>query len=89
MWGGGRGAVMLDYKTKGPLLATFADLFIQYNKIFILHHACRNHQNTAFTLWEESYSKPQMKNVWILFTSNDLYTIDGYDGRCEKTRKKK
>ena len=33
--------------------------------------------------------KPRMKNVWILFTSNDLYRIDGYDGRWEKSPKEK
>ena len=50
LWQRRKGAVMVNYRTKGSLRATFADPFIQYNKEFILRQARRNHQNTAFAL---------------------------------------
>ena len=37
----------------------------------------------------KSYLKSWMKNIWILFTRNDLYTIDEYDRRWEKNPKEK
>ena len=71
---------MLNYYNLGdPLLATFADPFIQYSKAFILHQARHNQLNTTLTLREKALLKTPGWEWMILFRKYDIYTIDKKD----------